>query len=173
MHDQRALCISDEWLNFRRTEVFKKKIFLELVNNNNIFFSFATHFKSSLSITSRELRQQFATCAGIVNEDDNNTCIFRLEKVSWVLHFKNYVYLDLRINSILISSYTMQLEWRTTMKLPSTAGLYVAFRTIMIISRQQKSWSRDYSLLLSRYDIKSDAARFCYFPIQSYKPKDV
>ena len=75
----------------------------------------------------------------VVDEDDNDTCIFRLEKVSLVLHFKNHVHLDLRINSMSISSYTMQLEWRTTMKLPSTAGLYVAFRTIMIISRQKKS----------------------------------
>ena len=33
-------------------------------NNSNIFFSFVTHFKSSSSTTSRELRLQFAACSG-------------------------------------------------------------------------------------------------------------
>ena len=32
--------------------------------NNDIFFLFDAHFKSSLSTTSRELRQQFAACSG-------------------------------------------------------------------------------------------------------------
>ena len=39
------------------------KIVMELFNNNNILFLFATHFKSSLSTTSRELRKQFAACS--------------------------------------------------------------------------------------------------------------
>ena len=33
-------------------------------NNNKIFVSIASPFKSSLSSTSRELRQQFAACSG-------------------------------------------------------------------------------------------------------------
>ena len=32
--------------------------------NNNILFYFFTHYKSSLSTTSREFRQQFAACSG-------------------------------------------------------------------------------------------------------------
>ena len=45
---------------------------MELCNNNNIFFSFVTHFKSSSSTTSRELRQQFAACSGL----DQNSQLF-------------------------------------------------------------------------------------------------
>ena len=37
---------------------------LRCYNNNNIFFSFGTHFKSSSYTTSQELRHQFADCSG-------------------------------------------------------------------------------------------------------------
>ena len=40
---------------------FGTKIFMEQLTNNNIFFTFATYFKSSSSTTSREL--QFAACS--------------------------------------------------------------------------------------------------------------
>ena len=38
----------------------------DMSNNYNIFFPFATHFKSSSSTASRELRQRL-----VVDEDDN------------------------------------------------------------------------------------------------------
>ena len=45
--------------------------------NNNIFLKFITHFKSSSSTTSQELRQQLVACT-VVDSDDN--CKFRFER---------------------------------------------------------------------------------------------
>ena len=55
---------SEEWLDFVKPRGFRTKFVLSCFKNNYIFVSFATHFKSSSSTTSRELRQQFAPCNG-------------------------------------------------------------------------------------------------------------
>ena len=47
-------------------------------NNNNIFFSFATHFMSSSFTACGELRHQFVACSGC--RDDNGK--FGLERVN-------------------------------------------------------------------------------------------
>ena len=43
---------------------FRRKISMKLLPIHCNFFTFFTHFKSSLFTTSRELRQQFAACSG-------------------------------------------------------------------------------------------------------------
>ena len=43
---------------------FRRKISMKLVEIHGNFLIFFTHFKSSSSTTSRELRQQFAACSG-------------------------------------------------------------------------------------------------------------
>ena len=51
-------------INFLKHRGFKTKILMKLFNNNNILFSSVTHFKSSSSTSSLELRQKFAACSG-------------------------------------------------------------------------------------------------------------
>ena len=50
--------------NFLTTRRFRMEISMELVYNIYLFSLNFTHFKSSSSITSRGLRQQFAACSG-------------------------------------------------------------------------------------------------------------
>ena len=67
---------------FPTPEGIRTTIFLELLNLNTVFFSFATHFKSSSSTTSRELRQQ--------DEDEVYNGKFMPERVKIMLNFPHF-----------------------------------------------------------------------------------
>ena len=57
--------------------VLERKLSWNCFENNSIFFSFVTHFKSYSATTTRELLQQFATCSGWRWQSK-----FRLERVN-------------------------------------------------------------------------------------------
>ena len=59
-----SVCISEELLHFLHIWGLEQKFLWNYFNNNNMFFSFAAHFKSFSSTASRELRQQFPACSG-------------------------------------------------------------------------------------------------------------
>ena len=56
--------IPENRFNFPTAKAFRKKIHETILPIHNNFLQFFTHFKSSSSTTSRELRQQFAACSG-------------------------------------------------------------------------------------------------------------